>query len=130
MNELTTLAARSEPGDCRGPFEPVRPAVRQSTRATECHRCGEAAIPDLIHLVDRDGDPLCPTCIRHTGVAIRRGLQALNQLAHAARQPGVHPAQSLVWEWQTALAAARTEEQQLLRAAAALIASHNRGTAS
>jgi hypothetical protein len=130
MNPLINLPAHGEPADYRGPFEPVRAAVRQTARAAECHRCGEAAIPDLIHLVDRDGDPLCPDCTRHTGVAMRRGLQALNQLAHAARQSGVHPAADLVRDWQTALAAARPEEQQLLLAAAALIADHNRGAAS
>ncbi|MFI8872414.1 hypothetical protein [Streptomyces sp. NPDC055243] len=130
MNQLIVIATRSEPADYRGPFEPVRAAVRITARATECHRCGEAAIPDLIHLADRDGMPLCPGCTRHTGVAMRRGLQALNQLAHAARQPGVHPAESLVWEWRTALAVARPEEQQLLQAAAALIADHNRGAVS
>jgi hypothetical protein len=130
VNRLTVIATRSEPADYRGPFEPVRAAVRHTARAAGCHRCGESAIPDLIHLVDRDGDPLCPDCTRHTGVAMRRGLQALNQLAHAARQPGVHPAADLVRDWQTALAAARPEEQQLLQAAAALIANHNQGAAS
>lgn len=130
MNHLTEIGARTEPADYRGPFDPVRAAIRQIARAVECHRCGECEIPDLIHLVDRDGAPLCPGCTRHTGVALRRGLQALNRLTHAARQPGVHPAEPLVWEWQTALAAARPEEQQLLQAAAALIAEHNRRAAS
>ena len=130
MNQLTAINTTGEPADYRGPFDPVRPAIRQTARAAECHRCGEYAIPDLIHLADRDGTPLCPDCTRHTGVALRRGLQALNQLAHAARQPGVHPAESLVWEWRAALAVARPEEQQLLQAAAAVIADHNRGAAS
>ncbi|MFE4818560.1 hypothetical protein ACFRFU_19435 [Streptomyces sp. NPDC056704] len=130
MNQLTDITPHGEPADYRGPFDSVRAAIRHAARATECHRCGEAAIPDLVHLVDGDGVPLCPDCTRHTGVALRRGLQALNQLAHAARRPGVHPAESLVWDWRAALAVARPEEQQLLQAAAALIASHNRGAAS
>lgn len=130
MNQLADITPHREPADYRGPFEPVRAAVRDAARAVECHRCGEAAIPDLVHLVDGDGTPLCPSCTRHTGVALRRGLQALNQLAHAARQPGVHPAEPLVWEWRAALAVARPEEQQLLQAAAALLAGRNREAAS
>lgn len=130
MNHLIEIKTHGEPADHRGPFEPVRPAVRRTTRVAECHRCEESAIPDLVHLVDGDGMPLCPGCTRHVGVALRRGLQALNQLAHAARQPGVHPAESLVWDWRAALAIARPEEFQLLQSAAQLLAAHNGRAAS
>ncbi|MFI8351254.1 hypothetical protein [Streptomyces sp. NPDC085596] len=124
MNPLTSLRYRREPDDWRGPFDPVRAAIRREGRAVECHRCGEPCIPDLVHLADRDGWPLCPTCGRYLGVALRRGLLALNQLAHALVQPHVHPVESLVWDWRTALEAAHSEEDQLLRAAAQLLAAH------
>jgi hypothetical protein len=130
MNELTVLKVRREPEDYRGPFEPVRAAVQATARAVECHRCGESAVPDLVHLVDGDGTPLCPGCTRHVGVALRRGLQALNQLAQALRVPGVHPASHLVWDLRAALEIAGPEEEQLLRAAAELLAAYNRGVAS
>lgn len=126
MNQLIAIKTHGEPADYRGPFEPVRAAVRHTTRVAECHRCEETAIPDLVHLVDGDGLPLCPACTRYVGVALRRGLQALNQLAHALRQPGVHPAATLVWDWQAALAVARPEEERLLQSAARLLADHNR----
>lgn len=124
MNELVTPPTHGEPADYRGPFEPVRAAIRPTVRIVECHRCGETAIPDVVHLVDADGMPLCPDCTRHVGIALRRGLQALNQIAHVLRQPYAHPAASLVWDWRAALAIARPEEEQLLRAAAQLLADH------
>lgn len=130
MNDLTEIRTSGEPADYRGPFEPVRASIRRATRIAECHRCDETAIPDLVHLVDGDGLPLCPGCTRYVGVALRRGLQALNQLADAVRQPGVHPAESLVWDWRAALAIARPEEARLLQAAAQLLADHNRKAAS
>lgn len=130
MNDLTDIRTNGEPADYRGPFEPVRAAIRRATRITECHRCEETAIPDLVHLVDGAGMPLCPSCTRYVGVGLRRGLQALNQLAHAVRQPGVHPAESLVLDWRAALAIARPEEASLLQSAAALLADHNRKAAS
>jgi hypothetical protein len=122
MNQFTVIKTHGEPDDYRGPFEPVRAAVRQTTRISECHRCGETAIPDMVHLVDSDGMPLCPDCTRHVGVALRRGLQALNQIASSLTHPDMHPAEALVWELRAALAIARPEEQQLLQAAAQLLA--------
>lgn len=124
MNRLTAITAYSEPADYRGPFEPVRAAVRSTARIVECHRCEETTIPDLVHLVDADGVPLCPACTRLTGVALRRGLQALNQIAHVLCQPLAHPAASLVWDWRAALEVAGPEEEYLLRAAAQLLAEH------
>lgn len=124
MNRLIEIKTHSEPADYRGPFDPVRAAIRTAVRVVECHRCEETVIPDLVHLADREGAPLCPGCTRLVGVALRRGLLALNQLAHALRDPGVHPAASLVWDWRAALSVARPEEEFLLRAAAQLLADH------
>lgn len=124
MNQLTEIRTHGEPADYRGPFEPVRAAIRQAARIVECHRCEETAIPDMVHLVDADGIPLCPACTRLVGVALRRGLQALNQIAHILRQPEAHPAASLVWDWRAALAVAHPKEERLLRAAAQLLADH------
>jgi hypothetical protein len=124
VNRLTVIKTHSEPADYRGPFEPVRAAIRSTARIVECHRCEETVIPDVIHLVDADGMPLCPACTRLVGVALRRGLQALNQIAHVLRQPLAHSAASLVWDWRAALEVARPEEEQLLRAAAQLLADH------
>ena len=124
MNRLIEIRTYSEPADYRGPFEPVRAAIRHTARVVECHRCEDTTIPDLVHLADGEGLPLCPDCTRLVGVALRRGLLALNQLAHALRDPGVHPAASLVWDWRAALTVARPEEEILLRAAAQLLADH------
>lgn len=124
MNQLVAPRTHREPADYRGPFEPVRPAIRHTTRTTECHRCDEPTIPDLIHLADANGSPLCPDCTRHVGVALRRGLQALNQIAHMLRRPDAHPAASLVWDWRAALSVAHPTEEQLLMDAAQLLANH------
>lgn len=124
MTELVAPPTHSEPADYRGPFEPVRPAIRGPVRIVECHRCENRAIPDLVHLVNADDEPLCPDCTRHVGVALRRGLLALNQIADLARRPGSHPAESLVWDWRAAMALAQPEEEYLLRAAAQLLADH------
>ncbi|MBR8638668.1 hypothetical protein KEF29_03480 [Streptomyces tuirus] len=124
MNELIEIKTHGEPTDYRGPFDPVRAAIRTAARVVECHRCEDTTIPDLVHLADREGAPLCPDCTRLVGVALRRGLLALNQLDHALRDPGLHPAASLVWDWQAALAIARPEEEYLLRAGAQLLADH------
>ncbi|MFF9309976.1 hypothetical protein ACF1BS_03605 [Streptomyces sp. NPDC014748] len=124
MNDLTPIRTHSEPDDYLGPFDPVRAAASATARAADCHRCGRDAIPDLVHLVDGDGAPLCPDCTRLVGVGLRRGLLALNQLADALRQPHVHPVASLVWDWHAALAIARPEEEHLLRSAAQLLAAH------
>lgn len=122
MDHFTVIKTHGEPADYRGPFEPVRPAIRTTSRITECHRCGETAIPDVVHLVDSEGVPLCPGCTRHVGVALRRGIQVLNRIASSLTHPDMHPAEALVWELRAALAIARPEEQLLLQAAAQLIA--------
>lgn len=122
MSRLVAPPTHSTPADYLGPFEPVRPAIRSIAHITECHRCEESAVPDVVHLVDADGMPLCPDCTRLVGVALRRGLQALNLIAHAVRRPEAHPAASLVWDWRAALAIARPEEEQLLMDAARLLA--------
>lgn len=124
MTEFVSPPTHREPDDYLGPFEPVRPAIRHTTRLAECHRCEESTIPDLVHLVDSSALPLCPDCTRLTGVALRRGLQALNQIAHLLHQPNAHPAASLVWDWRAALELARPEEAYLLQAAAQLLARH------
>lgn len=124
MNDLTIIRTHTEPADYLGPFDPVRIAVSTTACAADCHRCGRDAIPDLVHLVDGNGAPLCPGCTRLVGVGLRRGLLALNKLAHALRQPHAHPAASLVHDWRDALAIARPEEEYLLRAAAQLLAAH------
>lgn len=124
MIELVAPPTHAEPADYRGPFEPVRPAIRGPVRIVECHRCEKTTIPDVVHLANADGMPLCPECTRHVGVALRRGLQALNQIAHVLRQPLAHPAASLVWDWRAALALAQPEEEYLLRTAAQLLADH------
>ena len=120
----TTITTHTEPPDYRGPFEPVRPAIRRSARPAACHRCDHDTIPDLVHLTDADSTPLCPTCTRHLNPALRRGLQALNQLAHALNRPDAHPAALLVRDWRSALTMARPEEAHLLDAAARLLADH------
>jgi len=124
VNGLVSPPTHSEPADYRGPFDPVRAAIRSVARVTECHRCEEAAVPDVIHLVDADEMPLCPDCTRLVGVALRRGLQTLNLIAHAVRRPDAHPAAQLVWEWRAALAVACPAEEQLLMDAARLLARH------
>lgn len=122
MNPLTEIKTHGEPADYRGPFDPVRAAIRSTARIAECHRCGETAIPDVVHLVDSGDMPLCPDCTRHVGIALRRGIQALNQIASSLTRPDMHPADALVWELRAALAIARPEEQQLLQTAAQLLA--------
>lgn len=124
MNQLTQIRTHGEPADYRGPFAPVRASIRTRVHIAECHRCDHSTIPDLVHLADADGLPLCPDCTRHVGIALRRGLLALNQLEHALRIPGLHPAASLVWDWRAALAIAHPEETQLLLTAAHLLADH------
>lgn len=124
MNQLTQITTHGEPADYRGPFAPVRAAIRTRAHVTDCHRCDDTTIPDLVHLADENGLPLCPDCTRHVGVALRRGLLALNQLEHALRVPGLHPAASLVWDWRAALEIARPEEARLLLTAAQLLADH------
>ncbi|MET8978525.1 hypothetical protein ABZX85_23195 [Streptomyces sp. NPDC004539] len=124
MTRLIPPPTHSEPADYRGPFDPVRASIRSVARVTGCHRCEETAVPDVVHLVDADGTPLCPDCTRLVGVALRRGLQTLNLIAHAVRRPDVHPAASLVREWHAVLAVARPAEEQLLMDAARLLARH------
>ncbi|MBH1939149.1 hypothetical protein I5Q34_33655 [Streptomyces sp. AV19] len=122
MTTLVTIKTHSEPADHRGPFEPVRAAIRHSARSTPCHRCDEAVIPDLVHLASAGNLPLCPACTRLVGPALRRGLQALNQLAHAINRHDAHPAVFLVRDWRSALTMARPEEARLLHEAARLLA--------
>lgn len=124
MSHLVTPPTHREPDDYRGPFEPVRPVIRHTVRIVECHRCEETAIPDFVHLVNADDMPLCPDCTRHVGVALRRGLLALNQIADLLHRPGSHPAESLVWDWRAALSVAHPAEEQLLMAAAQSLADH------
>jgi hypothetical protein len=124
VSQLVTPKTHTEPADYRGPFDPVRAAIRTTGHSTWCHRCDESTIPDLVHLADIDGQPLCPACGRLLGVALRRGFLALNQLAHVLRQPSAHPAVVLVWDWRAALAISRPEEEFLLRSAAQLLAGH------
>ncbi|MEV5140339.1 hypothetical protein AB0K71_05980 [Streptomyces syringium] len=124
MNHLVEITTHSEPSDYRGPFEPVRAAIRRGARNTPCHRCDNADIPDLVHLADANGSHLCPDCTRLVNPALRRGLQALNQLAHAINQPDAHPAVLLVRDWRSALTMARPGEAHLLRTAAQLLATH------
>jgi hypothetical protein len=124
MNHLVTLKTHTEPGDYRGPFEPVTAAIRQTGRSAVCHRCDRLTIPDLVHLADAEGAPLCPDCTRRVNPALRRGLVALNQLAHALHQPNAHPAVLLVHNWRDALHLARPEEAALLQDAAQLLAAH------
>lgn len=124
MTDLIAPPTHGEPADYRGAFEPVRAEIRRTTRTVECHRCEDSVIPDLVHLVDANGLPLCPDCTRLVGVALRCGLQALNLIAHAIRRPDAHPAASLVWDWRAALSVAHPAEEQLLMDAAQLLARH------
>ncbi|MGW5477644.1 hypothetical protein [Streptomyces sp. NPDC004008] len=124
MNRLVALKTHSEPTDYRGPFEPVSAAIRQTGHSTPCHRCDHLTIPDLVHLADAEGAPLCPNCTRLVNPALRRGLLALNQLFHALHRPDAHPAVLLVNNWRSALELARPEEADLLTDAAQLLAAH------
>lgn len=121
-NGFVTPRTPTEPADYRGPFEPVRAAIRHGSRRAWCHRCERDAMPDLVHLADTDGQPLCPDCTRLLNPTLRRGLQALNQLAHTLIRPDAHPTARLTQDWHAALDMARPDEQGLLLEAARLLA--------
>lgn len=44
MNQLVTPKSHTEPADYRGPFDPVRAAIRTTGHSTWCHRCDESTV--------------------------------------------------------------------------------------